>query len=663
MTVSPAPIETVVNISDCDSSVYNGTTYFANTSFYADSILNVAGCLVSYNNINITINNSTITNVSESICSGDSLFLGGAWQTTAGIYNDTFMSINTCDSIISTTLVVGAGGFTQIDTSICYGDSIYLENAWQNTSGIYYDTISSGGSGGTSTDTLYTETFDGAITWTLNTSTGANGSFANLWAINDGEGGVAPSGCGVGFNGNNTLHLTNVFGATGAAYYAGGLGGAVTNKSSNSANISTLGYTNIVLTFDFIGNGDALLDNASVLYSPDGGTTWNIVDNSLKSPLCGSGQGQWTAASYTLPVNAENISNLQIRFNWTNNDDAMGTDPSVAINDVRISGDITSTSTGCDSIVETTLTVSPAPIIITTNVCTNISSDVGVVNDTIFTMSLACDSVYTITNTYLVTPVSNITTICTNDPSQAGADTTIVYSVGACDSIYNITNALYQNIQNISLPDEEICEGELVDVFGQNQNTEGTYTNTLTSTLGCDSVIQSIDLIVNSLPDIYLGNDETVNLGNSITLTAEGGDTYVWNTGEINQVISITPTETSTYFVTGTDVNGCENYDTIVVSIIIEEVELMIPTGFTPNGDELNDIFRIVNEEYFKDISLQVYNRWGELIFQSTETVTGWDGTYKTINQEMDVYIYYIDVTEKATDKQISISGTISLIR
>ncbi len=115
----------------------------------------------------------------------------------------------------------------------------------------------------------YSQNFAGAHGWTLNVPTGVNGADNNFWVVNDNEGGVAPPGCGVASNGNNTLHITSVFCPTcGAAYDAGGLCGILfcpqTNMRAESPAISTIGGSNLNLEFDYISMGDALLDNASV---------------------------------------------------------------------------------------------------------------------------------------------------------------------------------------------------------------------------------------------------------------------------------------------------------------------------------------------------------------------------------------------------------------
>ncbi len=191
------------------------------------------------------------------------------------------------------------------------------------------------------TTTVFSETFNaGAGTWTLNTSTGTNGAQANTWIVSAAEGGVAPPGCGVANNGDNTLHITctSMFCGsliTGAVYNAS----EATSKRAESPAFSTSGYSNLTLSFDYISLGDGLNDNASVLYND--GSGWITLVNSIKSTVCGGGQGTWTNYTVSLPASCNNNPNVKIGFNWVNNADNVGTDPSVAINNVSVTTAVT----------------------------------------------------------------------------------------------------------------------------------------------------------------------------------------------------------------------------------------------------------------------------------------------------------------------------------
>jgi hypothetical protein len=94
--------------------------------------------------------------VDATICSGDSILLGGEYRHTSGVYYDTFPSVIGCDSIVATNLVVTQNQSYTITRlrSICRGDSIWLENAYHDTEGVYMDTNIIAPCG----DTLFIET-------------------------------------------------------------------------------------------------------------------------------------------------------------------------------------------------------------------------------------------------------------------------------------------------------------------------------------------------------------------------------------------------------------------------------------------------------------------------------------------------------------------------
>lgn len=207
--------------------------------------------------------------------------------------------------------------------------------------GTYTVTVTDTVSTGATLATLYSQGFEGTHGWTLNASTGTNDPDANFWTISDAEGGVAAGGCGVATNGNKTLHITSTFNPTGgASYNAGGICGfgfcVITNKRAESPAFSTLNHTGTTLEFDYIANGAGLVDNASVYYNSGAG--WVLLTASVKSTVCGGGQGMWTHYSATLPASCDNNAAVRVAINWTNNDDGVGTDPSVAINDVVVKG-------------------------------------------------------------------------------------------------------------------------------------------------------------------------------------------------------------------------------------------------------------------------------------------------------------------------------------
>lgn len=190
--------------------------------------------------------------------------------------------------------------------------------------------------------------------WTIG-STGTNDAYANQWFVSATEAGTGLNQCGDGCLTNSTLlnrtlhvgnvavQLINLAADNGAAYNTGGVCQSfqicvVTNRRAESPMINCSNKSNITLSFLYMENGQAALDDATLVYSADGGVTWTTLQNLNKTQFgnCAP-QGMWTAFSTTLPSSANNNANVKIGFNWTNNDDATGTDPSFAVDDITLS--------------------------------------------------------------------------------------------------------------------------------------------------------------------------------------------------------------------------------------------------------------------------------------------------------------------------------------
>ncbi len=319
------------------------------------------------------------------------------------------------------------------------------------SAGIYTVTVTDTVSVGASTATLYTQGFEGAHGWTLNVSTGINGADPNFWKVSDAEGGVAAGGCGVETNGNKTLHVTSVFSPNaGASYDAGGLCGFFfcpqTNARAESPSFSTIGHTGTTLEFDYIANGDALLDNASVYYNSGAG--WQVLTASLKSTICGTGQGLWTHYTMALPVSCDNNASVQVAINWTNNDDGVGTDPSVAINDVVVKG--TTPGTPVYDIKTATVTITEAAVLSSNLSATACGS--YTLNGQIYTTSgphtqvvqngNGCDSTINLTLTINPLPNSGITS--TGPLSLKSSATGVTYTWINCSNNQAVANGSAQ---------------------------------------------------------------------------------------------------------------------------------------------------------------------------------------------------------------------------
>lgn len=192
--------------------------------------------------------------------------------------------------------------------------------------------------------------------WSVNNAGGPNGAAPNQWFVSCAENNTGVGNCSTGCGSNATLHVganpnsfctcvycTALNGDCGAAYDACGFGFCTSNSPATSRrafspNINTIGQTGITLSFVYIENGEGSVDNATVQYSTDGGSTWvNLTDPAKTPTTCTGGQGRWTALSIALPAACENITTLRIGFVWNNNTNNVGAEPSFAVDDVELS--------------------------------------------------------------------------------------------------------------------------------------------------------------------------------------------------------------------------------------------------------------------------------------------------------------------------------------
>jgi gliding motility-associated-like protein len=185
----------------------------------------------------------------------------------------------------------------------------------------------------------------------------------------------------------------------------------------------------------------------------------------------------------------------------------------------------------------------------------------------------------------------------------------------------------------------------------------GTYAVTVTAQ-NCPS---ADSLRVDVMQDVDF--DESVSLcGTSNALVLDAGNpgaAYSWSTGETTQTITVQ--QAGDYWVI---VNNppCLLIDTARVNGILGEGLVFVPNSFTPNNDGLNDRFTGIGEN-FTSFHLIIFNRWGELIFE-TRDQSGWDGIYQGEIAKGDVYVYKLSYSNICTGEQVVDKlGHVTLIR
>ena len=239
---------------------------------------------------------------------------------------------------------------------------------------------------------------------------------------------------------------------------------------------------------------------------------------------------------------------------------------------------------------------------------------------------------------------------------------------------------------------EEVCEGEMTfiipdvsggtgeydsywlgpDNFSSDDNflffseatskIAGTYTLTVTDTINCVES-SSIELIVYQGPVIAFSPFDTLWVDPGFELDAGyGAEHYLWNTGETTETIVID--SNGSYNVEVISFEDCKSSDT--VQILWGGTPFYLPNAFTPNGDGLNDKFAAVQKyDYINKYHISIYNRWGQMIFETNDINSGWDGTYKGHPCMLGTYVYriiYEEFGQQPIESKV-VEGTIMLVR
>ncbi|MEI6060733.1 MAG: gliding motility-associated C-terminal domain-containing protein, partial [Bacteroidota bacterium] len=167
----------------------------------------------------------------------------------------------------------------------------------------------------------------------------------------------------------------------------------------------------------------------------------------------------------------------------------------------------------------------------------------------------------------------------------------------------------------------------------------GVYQVTASDSTAC-SKSEDIAVQVYTNPVIQISDHDTLCSEQEITLNAGPGfAAYLWQDG--STAPQLVAAEEGWYKVIVTDIHGCEGGD----SVLLRPCELLLwmPNAFSPNGDDLNDVFGPkYNVDVDIDFHMEIYNKWGERIFVTDDIRKGWDGTFKGKLCPSDMYTWTI---------------------
>jgi len=295
----------------------------------------------------------------------------------------------------------------------------------------------------------------------------------------------------------------------------------------------------------------------------------------------------------------------------------------------------------------------------TYDACGSFSASVTV-TDSLGCTSTAVEPVYVI---QLHVKSFNDTTLCISQPLPMSNIITVC-PVGFSDALQYVWTQNTPNLSDTSIRNPTVSGiGLFVDTLTISYpivpGPNGTFGCAIRDTVTVHAVIGRVVTDVTA--------SATIEYGGYIQLNADNEVIYYWtpdngtlSNPNINDPIA-TPSVTTTYTVYGLDTNGC--LDSAYVTVYVDSTtEGGIPTAFTPNGDHLNDIFRVVGSKYDKMVEFRVFNRWGQNVFYTNDKNQGWDGTFQGVPQDMGVYNYVIIVATPGGEN-ITYKGNVTLIR
>jgi gliding motility-associated-like protein len=272
---------------------------------------------------------------------------------------------------------------------------------------------------------------------------------------------------------------------------------------------------------------------------------------------------------------------------------------------------------------------------------------------------------------------------------------TIQAVIGKCNATDNVTIRLVPYPVAIAGADTIICYNTQAQLQGSHDGSTFTWSpastlsgaNTLTpvaqpssstayvltsfDTKGCpkpgrDTVVVSVN------PEIfaYAGRDTAVVAGQPLQFNATGGEGYTWvpevglnNTTIADPVGTFDGSlDSIRYFVTVRDAIGCSDQATMLVRVFKTAPRVFVPTAFTPNGDGKNDMVRPIAVGLSKLDYFRIYNRWGQMVFETTINGRGWDGKVGGVKQGTQTYVWIVK-GQDFTGKVVFDKGTVTLIQ
>ncbi|MEI9933767.1 MAG: gliding motility-associated C-terminal domain-containing protein [Ferruginibacter sp.] len=306
----------------------------------------------------------------------------------------------------------------------------------------------------------------------------------------------------------------------------------------------------------------------------------------------------------------------------------------------------------------------------------------GIYTDTLRNAnSLGCDSLVITSLIAMQKKDTNNVAICKGSGITVGTN---VYTIPGLykDSISNAAGCydlIFTNVTFKQFKDTVnavICAVDSIVVGSKVHKAAGTYIDTLVSSMGCDSIV-TVKLTVNPNPAIKIIPGNTiVNRGDVIQLNVSPSFNYLWTDAKAifsNDTIQnpfATINDSSWIYVTATDTAvNCSSVDSVFIALRQASTTLpcngassiRMPNAFDPDCHCINNKFTIIGTNIVLN-EFQIFNRWGEMVYETKDITKGWDGTYNGGMLE-GAYVYWISYFECNETKARILKGTVILIK
>ncbi len=639
-----------LSFSDCDKVVYKGKIYIQ-TGDYPEFYTSVNGC-DSIVNVHINITSSNKGQLNETKC--DSVTINGVYYDQSGNYTQKLTSANGCDSTLNIVLTIGTQSSYNYKLTSC--DSAFIVDKWYYLSGNYTKTL------------LNTYQCDSTlnVALTINKSTSGDTIFRSCDSVT--INGITYRQTGIY---QQTLSNAMLCDSMLIIDFTR-LSKSSTNlkyKSCDSIELNNIVYKQTGLYSQKLSNINQCDSLLSLDITINKGTIKDSTAQGCDS-LIFNGQTYYQSGSYYQKLTNADLCDSSLNLSLTIYKSSTSTNVLRACDSVFKFGKWFYQSGiypqylkdvhQCDSTVNFHLTINNGG------------------KQTIY--KTACDSL-------------EFSGIWFN---KSGQYNFYLLNTNGCDSTITLDLTIKPGNQSTldAGKDTSICEGDILKlngVFSGNanfswQSTNGNFdnsnnlvTNFYSKVIGderiylqasddCKQWIDSLNVHIFPRQVVQVTGDTLVNPCKQIKFTASGGTNYIWTPSSYVECLDppcsrvILKSSSITRFTISTD-GPCAIPASLNLSLSQVQTDVYLPNAFSPNGDNINDVFLpVFNCEQVDYFNLQIFDRWGNLLFESQSKDKGWNGKSQEQIMIPGVYPYVLQYQVHGGERKVK-AGDVTLVK